>query len=68
LADTTENKIDQAVAKTAGGTASAAGNSAGAGQGEVKVHRDDAAGSANQSTATLKDKIFGAVKKVTGGA
>jgi hypothetical protein len=38
LADPTENEIDQAVAKTAGGT------------------------------AMLKDKIFGAVKKVTGGA
>ena len=64
MANTTKNKKDPATQRTVGGTTSAAGT----GQGKVKAQRDDATGSANQSPATLKDKIFGAVKKVTGRA
>jgi len=60
MTNTTETKIDQTVDKTAGSGANAVGDTAATDQSAV--------GSATQSTATLKDKILGAFKKLTGGA
>lgn len=68
MADTVKSKIEQVVDGTAEGAASTVDDPTGVVHGAVNAVRNEVASPAGQGIASLKSKVFGAVKKLTGGA